>query len=252
MSGARTGSSLFRTKDIPTLQRESEGEQDFRRTLSVWSLTAIGVGAIVGVGAFVLLGTAAATEAGPAVALSFIAAGVASACAALCYAELAGMIPVSGSAYTYSYAVLGEFIAWLIGWNLLLEYTLVVAVVAIGIAGYLNEVLAGIGLALPAGVSSGYFVGEGGFVNLFAVLLCLAIAGLQIRGIEESARFNSAMVILKLGIIAVVILVGAFFVDPGNLVPFFPFGLAGVFSGAALVFFAVFGFDAPFSTYKTA
>ena len=116
--------------------------------------------------------------------------------------------------------------------------------VAIGVAGYLNVVLAGVGLAMPAWAATGYGVGEGGVINLFAVLLCLLIAGLQIRGIEESTKFNSAMVILKLGIIAIVIAVGTFYVDPANLTPFFPFGIGGVFGGAALVFFAVFGFDA--------
>lgn len=190
------------------------------------------------------MGVAAATEAGPAVALAFVAAGIGAAAAALCYAELAAMIPVSGSAYTYSYAVLGEFLAWLIGWNLLLEYTLGVAVVAIGIAVYLGEVLSGVGLTLPTWATSGYFMGDGGVINLFAVLLCLFIAGLQIRGIEESTKFNSAMVVLKLAIIVFVIAVGVFYVDPANLTPFFPFGSSGVLGGAALVFFAVFGFDA--------
>jgi basic amino acid/polyamine antiporter, APA family len=189
----------------------------------------------------VLTGVVAATQAGPAVSLSFLVAGIASAAAALCYAEFAGMIPVSGSAY--GYAVLGEFFAWIIGWDLLIEYTLVVAVVAIGISGYINELLSGLGFEVPAWAASAPGGGDGGAVDLFAVLLCLFIAGIQIRGIRESANFNNVMVLIKLAIIAAIIAIGVFFVDPGNLTPFFPFGVGGVFTGAAVVFFAVFGYD---------
>lgn len=233
--------SVLRKKDIPTLQRESAGETELKRSLGVWSLTAIGLGAIIGVGVFVLTGTVAANQAGPAVALSFVIAGLASAAAALCYAEFASMIPVSGSAYTYSYAVLGELFAWFIGWDLLLEYTLVVAVVAIGLSGYVNELLSGLGFGVPESLAAA--PADGGVVNLFAVLLCLFIAGLQIRGTQESARFNNVMVVLKLAIIVVIIAVGIFFVNPANLTPFMPFGLGGVLAGAGVVFFAVFGYD---------
>ncbi|MGH3146243.1 MAG: amino acid permease, partial [Rubrobacter sp.] len=232
---------LFRKKDIPTLQRESSGETGLKRTLGVWNLTAIGIGAIIGVGAFVLTGTVAANQAGPGVALSFVLAGLISASAALCYAEFASMIPVTGSAYTYSYAVLGEIFAWAIGWDLLLEYSLVVPVVAIGIAGYLNELLVALGFGLPGWAASGPF--EGGVVNLFAVLLCLGIAGLQIWGTKESVRLNAAAVIVKLAVIAFVIALGVFFISPGNLTPFLPFGSLGVITGAGVVFFAVFGYD---------
>lgn len=234
-------SGLLRRKDIPTLQRESAGDTGLKRTLGVWSLTAIGIGAIIGVGVFVLTGEVAAANAGPGVSLSFVLAGLVSAAAALCYAEFASMIPVTGSAYTYSYAVLGEIFAWVIGWDLLLEYALVVPVVAIGIAGYMNDLLAGLGLGIPDALTAGPF--EGGVINLFAVLLCLFIAGLQIRGTQESARLNSAAVILKLTIIAAIIAIGIFFVDPSNLTPFLPFGLGGVVAGAGIVFFAVFGYD---------
>lgn len=234
---------LFRKKDIPTLQREASGETDFKRTLGVWSLTAIGLGAIIGVGVFVLTGVVAANQAGPGVALSFIIAGLASAAAALCYAEFASMIPVSGSAYTYSYAVLGEIFAWFIGWDLLIEYTLVVAVVAIGMAGYLNELIAGFGVEVPAWAASAPGGGDGGVINLFAVLLCLFVAGLQVRGTEESSRFNNAAVIIKLVIIVAIIVIGVFFVNPDNLTPLLPFGIGGVFAGAGIVFFAVFGYD---------
>lgn len=198
---------------------------------------------IIGGGVFVLTGVVAATQAGPAVSLSFVAAGIASAAAAPCYAEFAGMIPVSGSAYPYGYAVLGEFFAWIIGWDLLIEYILVVAVVAIGISGYINELLSGLGFEVPAWAASAPGGGDGGAVDLFAVLLCLFIAGIQIRGIRESANFNNIMVLIKLAIIAAIIAIGVFFVDPGNLTPFFPFGVGGVFTGAAVVFFAVFGYD---------
>jgi APA family basic amino acid/polyamine antiporter len=140
--------TLARHKSIPQLQAEAGARSDFRRVLGLWQLTCIGLGGIIGVGIFVLAGQQAAVNAGPAVALAFIIAGIASAAAALCYAEFAGMIPVSGSAYTYSYAVLGEFAAWLIGWDLLLEYALIVAAVASGWSGYLQNLLAALGLAL--------------------------------------------------------------------------------------------------------
>ena len=140
---------LTRHKSVEALQAETAGRRDFRRVLGVWQLTAIGVGAIIGVGIFVLAGQQAAANAGPAVALSFIIAGMGSACAALCYAEFAGLIPVTGSAYTYGYAVLGEFAAWVIGWDLLLEYALVVAVVAIGWSGYVQVLLNSAGVHLP-------------------------------------------------------------------------------------------------------
>ena len=243
MSQVQSGSSnpLLRKKDIPTLQREAAGDTGMERTLGLWNLTAIGIGAIVGVGAFVLTGIVAANQAGPAVSLSFVLAGLISASAALCYAEFASMIPVTGSAYTYSYAVLGEIFAWIIGWDLLLEYSLVVPVVAIGIAGYLNELLIAVGLGLPAWTASGPF--EGGVVNLFAVLLCLGIAGLLIWGTKESARLNAAAVIIKLAVIVFIIALGVFFVNSDNLTPFFPLGYLGVVTGAGVVFFAVFGYD---------
>jgi len=243
VQGGRGSGSLLRKKDIPTLQRESSSDTGMKRTLGVWSLTFIGLGAIIGVGVFVLSGTVAANQSGPAVALAFVAAGIVSAAAALSYAEFASMIPVSGSAYTYSYAVLGEFFAWIIGWDLLVEYTMVVGVVAIGMSGYLNELLSGVGIEVPAWAATAPGGGDGGVVNLFAVLLCLFIAGIQIRGIEQSAKFNSAMVVVKLAIIAIIIVLGAFFVSPDNLTPFFPFGAGGILAGAAIVFFAVFGYD---------
>ena len=146
-------SRIWRKKDIISLQEEAEQSTLLKRSLSVWSLTAIGLGAIIGVGIFVLTGVAASTKAGPAVTISFIIAGIASAAAALCYAEFASMIPIAGSAYTYSYAVLGELIAWIIGWDLLIEYSLVVSVVAIGLSGYVNVLIDTIGLHVPDAIA---------------------------------------------------------------------------------------------------
>ena len=242
--------ALFRgmraTKSLDALQHDPTvrgGAGQLRRTLGLWQLTAIGVGGIVGVGVFVLTGTAAARLAGPAVAISFLVAGVASALAALCYAEFAGMIPVAGSAYTYGYAVLGELVAWIIGWDLLLEYTLVVAAVAIGLGGYLNALLELVGLALPVWAQGAPGTGDGRMVNLAAVLVCLFVAWLLARSTRESARFNAAMVVVKMAVIALVIGVGLFYVKPENLTPFAPFGFDGVVAGAAVVFFAVYGYD---------
>jgi APA family basic amino acid/polyamine antiporter len=237
--------SVWRKKDIRALQQEVAGVEGtaLRRSLGLWQLSAIGIGGIIGVGVFVLTGVAAATKAGPAVAVSFLIAGIASAAAALCYAEFAGMIPVAGSAYTYGYAVLGELPAWIIGWDLMLEYTLVVAVVAIGLGGYVNTLLEGVGIGVPAWMAGAPGTGSGRVIDLFAVVICLLIAWLLFRGIEVGARFNDTMVIVKLVAIALVIVVGAFYVNTDNLTPFAPFGLSGIVAGAALVFFAVFGYD---------
>ncbi|WP_027409379.1 amino acid permease [Anoxybacteroides tepidamans] len=236
-------SAFFRKKSIDQLQREGAKNTGLNRVLGLWQLTAIGLGGIIGVGIFVLTGVAAAEHSGPAVILSFIIAGLASAAAALCYAEFAGLIPVSGSAYTYSYAVLGEGAAWLIGWDLLLEYTLVVAVVAIGWSGYMQEILQHIGIHLPVWAQGAPGTGVGHKVDLIAVLVSLAISALLYFGIEWGSRFNNLMVIIKLSVILVVIAVGSFYVDSANWHPFMPFGFHGVMSGAALVFFAVFGYD---------
>ncbi len=234
---------LFRTKSLDALQADPTVRTGLRRSLGLWQLTAIGIGGIIGVGIFVLTGQAAATKAGPAVSVSFVIAGIASAAAALCYAEFAGMIPVAGSAYTYGYAVLGELVAWIIGWDLLLEYTVVVAVVAIGLGGYTNALLQGFGLQVPAWMQGAPGTGEGRVVNLFAVLICLFVAWLLARGIKESARFNNVMVVIKLAVVALIIAVGVFYVKPDNLTPFAPFGIIGIFARAGLVFFAVYGYD---------
>ncbi len=245
---------LTRHKSVEQLQAEIGTRHDFRRVLGVWQLTAIGIGGIIGVGVFVLAGQQAALNAGPAVALAFIIAGIASAAAALCYAEFAGLIPVTGSAYTYSYATLGELVAWLIGWDLLLEYALIVAVVAIGWSGYVQSALASAGLHLPVWAQGAIGTGEGRVFNVVAALVTLFVAGLLVFRMEWGARFNTLVVTVKVAAVALVIGVGVFYIDPSNWHPFIPprvigpdgvghFGFNGVATAAAVVFFAVFGYD---------
>ena len=235
--------ALLRTKPIEELQAEAGGARPFRRVLGLWQLTAIGLGGLIGAGIFVLTGVVAATQAGPAVSLSFVIAGVASAAAALSYAEFAGMIPVAGSAYTYGYAVLGELVAWIIGWDLLLEYALVVAVVSIGWSGYVQALAGLFGLSLPDWAMGAPGTGEGHVLDLPAMLGSLATAGLLTLRVEWGARFNTAMVIIKLAAVALVIATGLPYVRATNYHPFMPHGFGGVVAGAAVVFFAVFGYD---------
>ena len=245
---------LTRHKPVEQLQRELGERHDFRRVLGVWQLTAIGIGGIIGVGVFVLAGQQAAVNAGPAVAISFLIAGIASAAAALCYAEFAGLIPVTGSAYTYGYAVLGEFIAWLIGWDLLLEYALIVAVVAIGWSGYVQSLLDAAGMHMPLWARGAIGTGDGRVFNVIAALVTLAVAALLVMRTEWGARFNTVIVAIKVIAVVLVIGVGVFFIDPANWHPFVPervvdadgvghFGYKGVATAAAVVFFAVFGYD---------
>ncbi|MGN6333392.1 MAG: amino acid permease [Motilibacteraceae bacterium] len=233
---------MFRRKPVVADIRDGAG--GLERHLGLWQLTAIGVGAIIGAGIFTLAGTVANGTAGPAVSISFIIAGVASACAALAYAEFGGMIPQSGSAYTYGYAVLGEFAGWMIGWDLLLEYTAIVAVVAIGISGYFDFLLQDLGAGLPSWMLGAPGTGDGHVVDLFAMILCLLIAFLLNRGIRSSARAESVLVLVKVAIVLAVIVVGFFYVQKSNLSPYFPYGFGGSVTGAATVFFAVFGYDA--------
>ena len=245
---------LTRHKSIEQLQAEVGTRSDFRRTLGLWQLTAIGLGGIIGVGIFVLAGQQAATNAGPAVALAFVIAGIASAAAALCYAEFAGLIPVTGSAYTYGYAVLGEGVAWLIGWDLLLEYALIVAAVASGWSGYLQNLLAAGGLELPVWAQGAIGTGTGRVFNVIAAAVSLAVSVLLTVRTEWGARFNTVIVAIKVVGVALVIGVGVFYIDPANWHPFIPerifdangvghFGFSGVVTAAAVVFFAVFGYD---------
>ena len=234
---------LFRKMPIDRLVAGASSGHALRRVLGFWQLTAIGLGGIIGVGIFVLTGIVAATQAGPAVALSFLIAGAASGAAALCYAEFAGMIPVAGSAYTYSYAVLGEFVAWLMGWALLLEYALIVAAVSIGWAGYIQSILTHMGIAVPAWAAGAPGTGPGHVVNLIAVAGAALVAALLVVRVELGARFNTAMVAVKIAAIVLVIAVGVGHVDTARWTPFMPFGFKGVASGAAVVFFAVFGYE---------
>jgi APA family basic amino acid/polyamine antiporter len=240
------GRGVFRRLPIDRVEAEGEpgGSAVLSRTLGLWQLTAIGVGGIIGAGIFALAGAVANETAGPAVLVSFLIAGVASAAAALAYAEFAGMVPRAGSAYTYGYVVLGEIVGWFIGWDLLLEYTAIVAVVAIGISGYIGFLLDQAGLDLPAWMLGAPGSGDGHVVDLFAVLLCLLIAFLLSRGIRTAARVETGVVVVKVALVLLVVIVGATYVDTANYSPFFPFGLSGAFTGAATVFFAVFGYDA--------
>jgi len=233
-----------------TIETAEPGEpQTFRRSLGPFSLTALGVGAIIGAGIFVLTGAAAARYAGPAVVLSFALAGLACAIVALCYAELAALIPVSGSTYSYVYIALGEIFAWIIGWDLVLEYAMGAATVAVGWSGYLTSMLATLGLHLPAHLTSP--AGHGLF-NLPAAAVVLAITGLLMLGTRESARVNNIMVGFKLAVVMVVIVAGGMHVVPANWTPFLPenagefghFGWSGVLRASAVVFFAYIGFDA--------
>ena len=217
-------------------------EYGLRRVLGPIDLTLLGIGAIIGAGIFVLTGVAAATQAGPGIVLSYLVAGTACAFSALAYAELAAAIGGCGSAYGYSYAGLGEIVAWVIGWDLILEYGVATSAVAIGWSGYMDNALAAAGLSLPDVLKAGPL--DGGLVNLPAVLIVLTLAVLLSIGVRESVRFNAAMVLIKLFAIAVFVAVAASHVQPANWQPFLPFGWSGVMHGAALIFFAYIGFDA--------
>jgi len=234
--------TLTRRKPITDLQSDA-GHSGLRRVLGLWQLTAIGLGGIIGVGIFVLTGTVAANQAGPAVVLSFLIAGIASAAAAMCYAEFAGLIPVSGSAYTYGYAVLGEFAGWIIGWDLLLEYALIAAVVAVGWSGYVQALLAAAGLPLPVWAQGAWGSAPGRVLNLPAVGIAVLITALLATRTEWGARFNTVVVAIKIAAAVLVIVAGVAYVRPGNWHPFMPFGMHGVVAGASIVFFAVFGYD---------
>ncbi|MEU0384613.1 amino acid permease [Streptomyces chartreusis] len=245
MAGLRMGQGILRRKPIEQIEETEVGRgTQLERSLGLWQLTAIGVGGIIGAGIFTLAGTVANGTAGPAVLVSFLIAGVASAAAALSYAEFAGLIPKAGSAYTYGYAVLGELAGWFIGWDLLLEYTAIVAVVAIGISGYFSFLVGEMGADLPNWMLGAPGTGDGHRVDLFAALLCLLIAYLLTLGIKNAARFETVVVVLKVLVVLLVIGVGVFHIDTAHYNPFFPYGVGGAFTGAATVFFAVFGYDA--------
>lgn len=241
MSGSQQ--SILRRKPIGEIEDEP-GIGHLSRTLGLWQLTAIGVGGIIGAGIFSLAGAVAHQTAGPAVLISFLVAGVASAAAALSYAEFAGMIPKAGSAYTYGYAALGEVVGWFIGWDLLLEYTAIVAVVAIGISGYFGFLVGQLGVDLPAWMLGAPGTGPGHVVDVFAIILCLLTAWILTRGIQSTGRFELLIVALKVLLVVVIVVLGVFHINSANYHPYFPFGFGGVMTGAATVFFAVFGYDA--------
>ena len=233
---------LFKRKSIEAL---TSNENGLKKTLSARDLTILGVGAIIGAGIFVLTGIAAAKYAGPAIVLSFVLAGIACALAALCYSELAAMIPVSGSAYSYAYATMGELMAWIIGWDLILEYALASSTVAIGWAGYLMSFLDNIGMHLPKYLTTAYLADPAqGFINLPAVIIILMLTGLLVLGIRQSAIFNAVMVLIKLAVIVIFIVVGVGNINTENWSDFTPFGMSGVLTGAGVIFFAYIGFDA--------
>jgi basic amino acid/polyamine antiporter, APA family len=234
-------SSLWRTKDPVALAAQAGGGH-LRRVLSAFDLTLLGIGAVIGAGIFVLTGIAAATQAGPALAVSFVMAGLACAFAALVYAELASTVPVSGSAYTYAYVTMGEFVAWIIGWDLILEYALASGAVAIGWAGYFNAALEARGLGLPPALMASPF--SGGIVNLPAAAVVLALSGLLAVGVRQTSLVNGIVVLIKLAVLGVFLVAALPHVEPANWQPFMPFGWGGVMGGAALIFFAYIGFDA--------
>lgn len=238
--------SLFRTKNLDELLAHATSPgHGLKKVLGPVDLVLIGIGAIVGTGIFVLTGTGALT-AGPALTISFVIAALACAFAALCYAEFASSIPVAGSVYTYSYATLGELVAWIIGWDLMLEYGLAVSAVAVGWSGYFQSLLSGLGVTLPTVLSAapGAQPGVQTWFNLPAFAIVLVLTWLLSLGMRESSRLNNIMVALKIGVVLLFIVVGARHVRPENWQPFAPFGANGVLSAAALVFFAFIGFDA--------
>lgn len=236
-------SILFRKKDVEELLKKN-GDVQLKQTLRAFDLVLLGVGAIVGTGIFILPGTVAANNAGPAIVFSFIIAAIVCVFAGMCYSEFASAVPVTGSAYTYGYIVFGELIAWFVGWALLLEYGLAVAAVATGWSSYLSALLAGFNISIPKAISGSFNPADGTYLNVPAIVIIFAIAFLLTLGIKESAKLNTIMVIIKVSVILLFIGVGIFYVEPTNWQPFMPFGMNGVMSGAALVFFAYLGFDA--------
>ena len=265
---------LLSTKSIASLKAEAEsaGESGLKRTLGPINLMTLGIGGIIGAGIFVLTGIASALHAGPAVAISMVLAGIGCGFAGLCYAEMASAVPVAGSAYTYSYATLGEFIAWIIGWDLMLEYAMGAATVGVGWSATFVSFLKMVGVTMPdslisaplrfctagqaaaraAGCAEAGWSATGAIVNLPAVFIILAITSILVVGIKESANFNSIIVVIKVGVLLLFVMFGALYVNRANWQPFIPantgewgtFGWSGVLRGAGLIFFAFIGFDA--------
>jgi len=277
-------SKLFITKPLSLLMTESNSDHGLKKSLSAFNLTTLGIGAVIGAGIFVLTGQAAAQYAGPAIVISFLISGMACLFAGLCYAEFASMIPISGSAYTYAYATMGEFVAWIIGWDLILEYLFAASTVAVGWSGYVVSFLKDFGINIPAqfttamgtvmvdvpqvgwksmtpeltknladtGISINSLPHLTGILNLPAMFIVAAISILLLIGIKESAKFNNLMVVIKVFVILLFIGIGFMFVNKANWHPFIPentgvwghYGWSGIFRGAAVIFFAYIGFDA--------
>jgi APA family basic amino acid/polyamine antiporter len=263
--------NLFRRKSVSELQKEVFDDHRLKRALGPYNLTALGIGAIIGAGIFVLTGQAAAKYAGPAIVYSFILAGIACAFAGLCYSEFAAMIPVSGSAYTYGYATMGEFIAWIIGWDLILEYLFAASTVAVGWSGYVVSFLKDLGITIPAAFTSAPYnhitppdagwnvwrlftegwVSTGAVLNVPAMVIVALITVLLVIGITESANFNNVIVAIKMAVILAFIGIGVSYINRGNWDPFIPaaigdgqFGWGGIVRAAGVIFFAYIGFDA--------
>ena len=243
--------SLFATKPLARIMRESEaGEHQLKRTLGAVNLIALGIGAIIGAGLFALTPIAAHEMAGPAVVFSFIVAAIGCAFAGMCYSEFATMIPIAGSAYTYAYATMGELLAWIIGWDLVLEYAVGAATVSVSWSKYLVRLLGTFGLSFPDGLTKSPL--EGGIVNLPAIFIICLISGVLIIGISESASVNGFIVALKVAIVVLVIGLGFAYINRANYVPFIPpndgtfghFGYSGIMRAAGMIFFAYIGFDA--------
>ena len=261
---------IFAKKSLTRLREDMKDDNRLRRVLGPVTLTSLGVGAIIGAGIFVATGAAARSVAGPALMVSYALAGLTCVFAALCYAEFASMAPVAGSAYTYAYTTMGELFAWVIGWDLVLEYAVGSATVANGWSGYFQSVLAKFGLALPAylqkahySYENGHFLATNSWVNLPAICVVLLVTLILIKGIRESATFNAAMVFLKVAAVLFVICVGFFYIHPANYIPFAPYGWTGIsffgipvfgqtnaggdpvgmIAGSAIIFFAYIGFD---------
>jgi APA family basic amino acid/polyamine antiporter len=257
--------SIFARKPLSVIKAEAGDENSgFSRSLNGWNILLLGIGGIIGAGIFVLTGQASAQYAGPAIVISFILSGIACTFAALCYAELAAMIPVAGSAYTYAYATLGQLIAWIIGWDLILEYLFGASTVAVGWSGYVVSFLRDLGINIPAALSSapfnfvhshdgqpGHWIQTGAIINVPAMIIISLCSMLLFVGIRESAKFNNTIVIIKLTVLSLFIVFGAMQVVPQNWVPFIPensgqfghYGWSGIFRGAGVIFFAYIGFD---------
>jgi len=233
--------SLFRKKDIEKCMNPKNSNRGLKRSLGPVQLIIMGIGAIIGAGIFIVTGIASAT-AGPALVLSFIIAAVACVFTALCYAEFASMFPISGSVYTYTYVAMGEVWAWMIGWVLMFEYLISSAAIAVGWSGYVVSLLNSTGIILPKIITNP--LGDGGLINLPALLIISLLTGILILGTHHSAKINTAIVVIKLAVIGLFIVVGAQFINLSNYHPFMPFGWLGVLQGAALIFFAYIGFDA--------